>query len=287
MPTPMEQLIEYIEYILTPSTPVFVVGALIVVLVPIIVHIFVTQSTPYTSLPSVVLVGPPGAGKTALLTLLERGDAAISTHTSQVPQSIELTVSVDQHLSFREAVKDDAPGEHKKFLLVDTPGHGKLRNFAMDSLVAREGLKGIVFMLDAATLDENLAATANYLYEVLLALQKRVSSVKTSKTPSAINVLIAANKSDLFTALPATLVKSNLEAELGRIRKSRSKGLLASGVGIDDVDNGENDDWLGEYGSEKFTFGQMQEFNLEVDIVGGSVTEGKVDKWWHWVSERL
>ncbi|KAK8095814.1 signal recognition particle receptor beta subunit [Apiospora kogelbergensis] len=287
MPTAMEQLIEYIEYILTPSSPVFIVGALIVFLVPIIVHIFVSRATPYTNLPSIVLVGPPGAGKTSLQTLLERGDVAPSTHSSQVPQSIELTASVDQHLSFREAVKDDAPGEHKKFLLVDTPGHGKLRNFAMDSLVAKDGLRGIVFMLDAATLDENLAATANYLYEVLLALQKRVSSSKTSKAVTVINVLIAANKSDLFTALPATLVKSNLEAELGRIRKSRSKGLLASGVGIDDVDNEENDDWLGEYGSEKFTFGQMQEFNLEVDIIGGSVSEAKVDKWWHWVSERL
>ncbi|KAK8126685.1 uncharacterized protein PG998_002444 [Apiospora kogelbergensis] len=283
MPTAMEQLIEYIEYILTPSSPVFIVGALIVFLVPIIVHIFVSRATPYTNLPSIVLVGPPGAGKTSLQTLLERGDVAPSTHSSQVPQSIELTASVDQHLSFREAVKDDAPGEHKKFLLATESCATSPWTASWPRTVSR----GIVFMLDAATLDENLAATANYLYEVLLALQKRVSSSKTSKAVTVINVLIAANKSDLFTALPATLVKSNLEAELGRIRKSRSKGLLASGVGIDDVDNEENDDWLGEYGSEKFTFGQMQEFNLEVDIIGGSVSEAKVDKWWHWVSERL
>ena len=31
----------------------------------------------------------------------------------------------------------------------------------------------------------------------------------------------------------------------------------------------------------------MREFDIEVDIVSGTVLEGKVDKWWEWISERI
>ncbi|KAI1803049.1 P-loop containing nucleoside triphosphate hydrolase protein [Daldinia bambusicola] len=284
----MEVLKQLLEYLLTPSTEIFIVGALIVFILPTLVHFYIVQTTPYTSLPSIMLAGPPAAGKTSLLTLLERGDAAAATHTSQVPQSVELTVSDDHGAStFREAARIDAPGSHRKFLLVDTPGHGKLRNQHAMTHIASSSLRGIVYVVDAASLDDGLADAASFLYDVLLALQKRAGAGKTSKAPTAIHVLVAANKLDLFTALPASLVKSNLEAELGRIRRSRSKGLLDSGVGVDDIGSEEQDDWLGQYGSEKFSFGQMKEFDIEVDVIGGSVLDGKVDKWWDWISERI
>ncbi|KAI1127496.1 signal recognition particle receptor beta subunit-domain-containing protein [Nemania abortiva] len=292
----MEDLKQALEYIFTPSTPVITIGLLIVFIVPILVHLFITRTTPYTSLPYVLLAGPAGGGKTSLLTLFERGDAAAETHTSQAPHAIELTVSSDVGAStFREAARDDAPGSHKKFYLVDTPGHGKLRGAAMAQLSGsgqtqfgdKAMLRGVIYMLDAATLDDSLADAATYLYEVLLALQKRTGSGRTSRSPNAVHVLVAANKLDLFTALPASLVRSNLEAELGRIRQSRSKGLLDSGVGTDEIGSEEQDSWLGQYGSEKFTFGQMREFDIEVDVIGGSVLEGSVDKWWEWISARI
>ena len=114
---------------------------------------------------------------------------------------------------------------------------------------------------------------------------------KSSRAPAAVPVLIAANKQDLFTALPAALVRSNLEAELGRIRRTKSKGLLDSGVGADDVGAGpeEADDWLGEYGSEKFSFSQMREFDIEVDVIGGNIVgDGPgPDKWWRWIAQRV
>ncbi|KAK1569427.1 signal recognition particle receptor beta subunit [Colletotrichum navitas] len=293
----MGSFADFFELIMTPSMPVLAIGAAIVLLFPILLHYILIKSTPYTTLPSVLLLGPAGAGKTALLTLFERGDAPAATHTSQRPQTVELTASRDSKTAHSFRNHDDTSGTHTKFLLVDTPGHGKLRNHAMAKLSAaaaasdKSKLRAILFVVDAAAIGENevLAPTAGYLYDVLLALQKRATSGKSSKPPAPVPVLVAANKTDLFTALPATLVKSSLEAEITRIRSSRSKGLLDSGVGIDEVGSEEHDDWLGAYGTEKFTFDQLREFDIDVDVIAGNVTGSGSgpDKWWSWIAQRV
>ncbi|CAN8096878.1 unnamed protein product [Discula destructiva] len=298
----MDHVTQFINYIMTPSAPVFIVGGLLVLLMPLLMHLWLTQSATYTTLPSILLVGPSGAGKTALHTLLERRTTPSETHTSQKPSTTELAISVSKSASgttttsFRTDL--DATGATAtKFLVVDTPGHGKLRHHALKRLsataTASHKLKGVVFVVDAAALSEpeTLADAAAFLYDVLLRLQKRTGSTRTSKAPPAIPVLVAANKNDLFTALPAKLVKSSLEKELGRIRRTRSKGLLDSGVGSDDVAAGtdEADDWLGEYGSEEFKFDQMREFDIYIDVEGGAVLGDKadVDKWWSWIGKKL
>lgn len=292
----MDHLKDFVKYIMTPSAPIFIVGGLIVLLMPLLMHLWLSRTAAYTVLPSILLTGPSGAGKTALHTLLERRTTASDTHTSQTPSTTELAVDEARASLYRDDL--DAGGATAvRFLVVDTPGHGKLRHHAFERLEAeaaqKDKLRAVVFVVDAAALSEPavLAGAAAYLYEVLLRLQKRMGSTTTSKAPYAIPVLIAANKMDLFTALPAKLVKSNLEKELGRIRRTRSKGLLDSGVGTDEFGAGgdEADDWLGEYGSEDFKFDQMREFNMDVDVEGGSVLGDKpnVDRWWSWIGNRL
>lgn len=115
-----------------------------------------------------------------------------------------------------------------------------------------------------------------------------MSSSKAAKKLKELPVMIAANKMDLFTALPAPLVKSTLEAEITKVRTSRSKGLLDSGISMGDGDD-EKDDWLGEMGSTDFKFSQMEEFEVLVEVAGGNVTGGEptVEKWWKWIAERL
>ncbi|KAK0718509.1 hypothetical protein B0T26DRAFT_741450 [Lasiosphaeria miniovina] len=328
-----------LEASLQPSPTVIFAGLAIVVLVPILLHFILVAATPYSTLPSVLLVGPSGAGKTALLTLFERGPLATHTqqqqhkdekqrqlnntavaltHTSQAPATVELSVSDDGASSFRDDL-DAAGSAHKKFLLVDTPGHAKLRRHALARIQgttattaaavttttsssssdssSKSKVKAVVFVVDAAALADGdaLPETAGYLYEVLLSLQKRMGAGKGSRAPASVPVLVAANKLDLFTALPAALVRSNLEAELGRIRRTRSRGLLDSGVGADEdvaaagAAGDESDNWLGEYGSDKFSFKQMLEFDIEVDVVGGNVIgEGPgADRWWRWIAERI
>ncbi|KAH6606973.1 signal recognition particle receptor [Trichoderma cornu-damae] len=285
----MASFTEFVEIIMTPSLPVVIFGILLIIGAPIILHLILSSSSTYTVAPSVLLLGPDNAGKTSLLTLFERGAKPPRTHTSQVSHSIELNASTDSATKSSFRNHDDATGTHTKFLLIDTPGHGKLRNVAMGKLARTEKIKAVVFVVDAAALgeQETIAPTASYLYDVLLFLQRRATSK--GKDKASVPVLIAANKMDLFTALPATMVKTHLELELSRIRASRSKGLLDSGVGIDDIGSEEQDGWLGEFGSEKFTFQQMNEFDIEVEVLAGSVLakEPGADKWWWWIAQRI
>lgn len=191
-------------------------------------------------------------------------------------------------------MNDPTNQTYKKFLLVDTPGHGKLRNYALENITNPQNLKGIIFLVDAASIsagDEGLRQTSEYLHDALLILQKCMSNPKFAKARKDMPVLIAANKMDLFTALPAALVKTALEAEITKIRNSRSKGLLDSGIGMEDgAEVEEKDDWLGEMGSSQFKLSQMEEFNISVEVVGGNVigTDGaQVEEWWSWIGESL
>lgn len=183
-------------------------------------------------------------------------------------------------------------------MLCDTPGHGKLRYYALDSIIKPQNLKGIIFLVDAANIpsgtgglgNEGLREAAEYLHDVLLLLQKRSTTAKTSRAPKEVPVLIAANKLDLFTALPAALVKTALESEITNVRSSRAKGLLDSGIGIADADLAEERDWLGDGGEGKFDFSQMEEVNVPVTVLGGNVlgVDGAdVARWWDWIGSNL
>ena len=223
----------------------------------------------------------------------ERGTSA-ATHTSQAPIAVEcsLPVGTTAGSDRYRSVHDPSSQVHKKFLLIDTPGHGKLRHHAVTTITSPQNLRGIIFLVDAATLsagDEGLRQAADYLYDVLLLLQKR-GVAKSAKIAKEVPVLVAVNKMDLFTALPAALVKTSLEAEITKVRASRSKGLLDSGIGMDEATDDDKDDWLGEMGSSEFKFAQMGEFDVSIEVAGGIVQGGEgenVEKWWRWVSERL
>lgn len=291
-----QQSLDLLESILVPSPKVFLVGTLVVLLLPVLVHFLVVRSSPYTSPPTILLAGPSAAGKTALATKLERGGEPAQTHTSQRIHTIELTSpSAPASRASLARALEDKESKHTKFLLVDVPGHGKLRAKALARFSPTElkeaKTKAVVFAVDAAALSDQdyLSGAATYLYDILLALQRRTAGIKTSKIPGAIPLLVAANKGDLFTALPAALVRSTLEGEISRVRASRSKGLLDSGMGVDEIGSEEADAWLGAYGTEKFGFDQMREFNIDVDVVGGNVLgEGAgVDKWWKWMADKI
>jgi len=162
----------------------------------------------------------------------------------------------------------------------------------MESITNPQHLKGIIFVVDATNVSDGtsgLTEAAEYLHDVLLTLQKRYTSSKTSKGPTEVSFLVAPNKLDLFTALPPKLVRNILENEISKLRATRSKGLLDAGVGVDE-DVVDERDVLGGGGEGKFEFGLMEEYNVHVEVVGGNVlgTEGAdVSQWWEWIARCL
>lgn len=123
-------------------------------------------------------------------------------------------------------------------------------------------------MVDTAALvdEATLRDTATYLHDVLLVLQKR--TLNKGKSSAKVGVLVAANKQDLFTALPPGSVREKLEREIDRIRKSKTKGLMDAA----EMDT-EEDEILGNDGAQDvFSFKLLEEeVGVKVDVVGGAV----------------
>ncbi|KAL4903726.1 hypothetical protein BDW74DRAFT_38804 [Aspergillus multicolor] len=297
------------------------IAVLITFGVPVLLHIIFYRTVASPPSSNFLLLGPSGAGKTALLTLLESKSSfaakpkSRSTHTSQTSTlaTIRLPVSVpigsNKYRSVNDTSLKEAQRNPTKYRVKDTPGHGKLRESqGLSELLsmsaskdAKLKLRGVLFMVDTAAISETeaLRDAASYLYDVLLVLQKRAlqRGKSSAKAAAEIPILIAANKQDLFTALPPGSVREKLEAEIDRIRKSKSNGLMDASADVNEGDD--EDDILGSYDlKDTFTFKALEdEIGVNVDVVGGAVKGDEGDegdevgagvrRWEEWVGQCL
>ncbi|KAF8476110.1 signal recognition particle receptor beta subunit-domain-containing protein [Kalaharituber pfeilii] len=270
------------DSIFAPPTPVLIIATILIALIPIILHFAIFRVGANASLPTFLVLGPSGSGKTSLCLWFKKGEKTTTpTHTSQTALSLECDIpaSMTASAKYRSTNDPSLSQEHTKFLVMDTPGHAKLRHIAYEEL-KRPGnnIKGLIFVLDSA---EEMAKAAEYLHDVLLALQKAGGKKK-------MRLLVACNKNDLFTALPASRIKTLLEKEITKTRESRSKGLMDSGVtSTDGVGADDENEWLGEGGEGEFKMEVMEEVGVEVSLKGGSVETGECEYWRQWVGSCL
>lgn len=177
----------------------------VTVTLPILLHfIFYTQSARSRAsggsgdgIPSFLFLGPSGAGKTSLVTLLQRrvveltgrladnADAAdvdekpavvvngdgnghiipSATRLSQVTSTIGMRLppgtplGSNKYRSEHDFEVAASKKEGPKYKIIDTPGHGKLRLEHALSYIQRPGLglRGIVFVLDSSAMDTSSA----------------------------------------------------------------------------------------------------------------------------------
>jgi signal recognition particle receptor subunit beta len=226
-----------------------------------------------------------------------------ATHTSQKSTLVTVTLpptvptGSNRYRSVNDPSLKEAVRNPIRYRVCDTPGHGKLRvsqglaelHTMASSKDVMTRLRGVIFMVDTAALvdETTLRDTATYLHDVLLVLQKRAKNGSSSKRTTEIPVLVAANKQDLFTALPPGSVREKLEAEIERIRLSKNNGLLdAADTGLED-----DEEIIGNDENEAFSFKLLEhEVGVKVEVVGGAVKGDQqeefgsgVRRWEEWV----
>ncbi|KAJ2832112.1 hypothetical protein GGI24_001352 [Coemansia furcata] len=215
---------------------------------------------------AIVVVGPMGAGKTALWTRLRFPDSAAQPET-QTSMSVN---AAEAHINDSNAY------------LVDIPGHQKYR-LDRDSYLPMA--RGIIFVVDSTRVAETIRPTAELIYDVLA--NKKVQA---NETP----LLLLCNKQDGPMALSNARVKALLEDEIDKLRASRQAGLdslrdahvAASGAAAGDDDDAAADekisDFLG-YDGKKFSFEDLPnpiQLN-ESTLVLGHDTSGleQIESW--------
>ena len=231
------------------------------------------------------------------------------THTSQAAHAYPLILDPSIPLGRNRYRSENDPSvvstrtTSTQYNLLDTPGHGKLRSSVSLSTanISSTALSGIIFVLDASALDSPsyLSDAAGYLHDTLLALlrRRRLKTLSKQIKNKSIPILVAANKQDLFTALPQGSVRERLQQEIDRLRDSRRRGVVGveekdeAGLGADEDDF----EMLGSGGEQKFTFAALEDEDdgpgLRIEVLGGSVRgeeAGKgVRRWQEWIGDCL
>lgn len=251
-----EALVEKLLANVWPIT--LLIGLLAFGIILTLVRTTVSLGKVKSSQPAILIMGPSYSGKTCLYTLWTSGEKATATVTSQQPNIYK---------SF--SIPFDSEVDAVKVTLVDLPGHAKLDHYLSEALEKHSNIKGIIFVLDAASGPEGIRTAAEALFKLLL---------KTEQRMGGIDLMIACNKADVFNMVPANRMRIALEHEIQEIRDMRSKGLgaVAEAGSLDD-DNEDDGSWLGK-GEFKFL-----DLDGEVSIADGSVITDNVENWKRWV----
>ncbi|KAF8275064.1 P-loop containing nucleoside triphosphate hydrolase protein [Lactarius quietus] len=205
---------------------------------------------------SIIFVGAPDAGKTAILSTLVYG-RTLPSHTSFQTNTCAFSLN------------------KKALTLVDVPGHPRLRAEFREHL---PDAKAIVFVVDSSDISRNGPSIAEHLHWVLHA----VSTIPPSQTPPAI--LILAHKCDLLKTGSATTssleelatnrVRAILERELEKRRRSHTGSVAIDELG---AEGGDNSEWGGldcnGAPGESFKFSEWE--GGDIEFVGTWVSAGE------------
>ncbi|XP_018564483.1 signal recognition particle receptor subunit beta [Anoplophora glabripennis] len=175
----------------TDFTQIFI--AVFVIVISLV--LFALYKRRKSSKRGILLTGLCDSGKTLIYSQLVH-NKNVQTHTS-------IKENIGSYIVNNDVLK-----------IVDIPGHERLRDKFFEQY--KSTAKGIVFVIDSVTLQQDIRDVAEFLYNIL------VDSLIAS---SSTDVLILCNKQDQTFAKGTTAVKSILEKELNTLRVTKSKQL--------------------------------------------------------------
>jgi len=207
-------------------------GVLVGVLVGLLTLALIYWWTSRKSLGRVVLVcGVSDSGKTSVLGQLVAGKA-LETVTSMIENrhtwSAEGGSSVD---------------------LVDVPGSERVRGTLVEKY--GPGSRGILFVIDSATITKQIRDVAEFLHSIL-----SLPAVASNSPP----LMVLCNKQDVGVAKGESVIKSLLEKEVDKVRVSRGNQL----AGLEGANN--DSVFIGKEG-RPFEFSHLK---AQVDFCEGS-----------------
>jgi len=157
---------------------------------------------------AILIVGPSGAGKTALFHQLRDGDTFNDFVTSMEINEGSFPLSSEKGMST------------KPIHVVDLPGHPRLR-LKLDKFAPTA--KGVVFLVDSTNIMPQIRGISEYMFEVL-------SRPELAK--ARVPVMLACNKVDLGARVHSLdFIQKKLEKEVESLRSTR--GALQGSTGSD------------------------------------------------------
>ncbi|KAK5645382.1 hypothetical protein RI129_006682 [Pyrocoelia pectoralis] len=222
-----------------PDSPVFsymrsLFTILIVFAVSCLFFLFYFRRKSYKR--GVLLTGLCDSGKTLAFSQLVHGKY-VSTQTS-------MKANVGDYVVKNGSVR-----------IIDIPGHERLRDRFLDQY--KTTARGVIYMLDSATVQKDVRDTAEYLYNIL----------SECVTLNILSVLIICNKQDLDLSKTSTIIKTMLEKELNAVRLTKASQL-------ESVDpKGQKTKFLGSKGGD-FQFSQLP---CDVQFVEASISPDRTN----------
>lgn len=277
------------------QTFLIVCGCTLVTILASLLYFFVFSKTK-RQLPVLMIVGSTQTGKTTLMNQLMKQASDDST------QKESLTVMSQDISKFID--------KKNQMEIIEFPGHFKLRykitDFLNNHIFGLTGNKRqkqmtnsklkIIVMIDSTLRDwENDCKLIVDILEIIESENMKDLNIKKNKT---INLLLACNKNESFTARPVIKIKEIIENDINEILQRSKKSINK----IEDNDNvSSNTDKKhginngNRYGGEitdngndkidliidkKFKFDMLE---TEVEFIGGSAKDGKIEAWLDWI----
>jgi len=212
------------------------IGLLVAVFLVLVTTVIFIWSRRRSSRRGVLIIGSCGSGKTTLLAQLVH-NKPVETYTSMVENTGSYISSSGKLLH-----------------LIDIPGHERVRAAVLEK--SSNSARGVVYVVDSATVSKQVKDVADYLYKILS------DPVLYNNRPS---VLVVCNKQDVPLVKSSEGVQSLLEREITSLRIAHSRSLEGTdGENIDHV-------FLGKEGKD-FEFRDLRN---KVEFCEASATENE------------